>query len=93
LLLPLAFASKVYVVGRRKQKLEEAARLSSNIVPIVGDVTSKASLMKVAEQAKQQTGKVFKYTAQNLRRGMAIAFPVLFVVLCLSVNANQPQYM
>ena len=49
-------AAKVYIVGRRKEKLEEAAKLSSNIVPIVGDVTSKQSLMKIADRVKQETG-------------------------------------
>ena len=49
-------AAKVYIVGRRKEKLDEAAKLSSSIVPIVGDVTSKKDLCKVAEQIKQETG-------------------------------------
>jgi NAD(P)-dependent dehydrogenase (short-subunit alcohol dehydrogenase family) len=51
-------AAKVYIVGRRKQQLEEAAKHSPNIVPIIGDVTSKESLMKVAEQVKQETGRM-----------------------------------
>lgn len=54
-------AAKVYIVGRRKEKLEEAARTASqlgNIIPIIGDVCSKASLMKVAEQVKQEVGHV-----------------------------------
>ncbi|CZT21822.1 related to 3-oxoacyl-[acyl-carrier-protein] reductase [Ramularia collo-cygni] len=54
-------AAKVYIVGRRKEKLEEAARDASpygNVIPIVGDVTSKESLAKVAEQVKRETGFV-----------------------------------
>jgi short-subunit dehydrogenase involved in D-alanine esterification of teichoic acids len=51
-------AAKVYIVGRRKQKLDEAAQLSSNITGIVGDVTSKESLCQIAEQIKQETGYV-----------------------------------
>jgi NAD(P)-dependent dehydrogenase (short-subunit alcohol dehydrogenase family) len=52
-------AHKVYIIGRRKEKLEETAKLSpSNIVPIVGDVTSKESLISVAAQIKQETGYV-----------------------------------
>ncbi|KAK5169672.1 uncharacterized protein LTR77_005650 [Saxophila tyrrhenica] len=51
-------AAKVYVVGRRKEKLDETAKLSPNIVPLVGDVTSKESLCEVAEQIKQETGFV-----------------------------------
>lgn len=51
-------AAKVYIVGRRKEKLDEAAQISSNIVPIVGDVTSKESLLAIAEQVKKETGFV-----------------------------------
>ena len=54
-------AAKVYIVGRRKEKLEEAAREASphgNVIPIVGDVTSKDSLRQVAEQIKNETGYV-----------------------------------
>lgn len=63
LLMTKAFAlngaKKVYIVGRRKEKLEEAAKLSpSNIAPIVGDVTSKDSLVGIAEQIKQEVGYV-----------------------------------
>jgi NAD(P)-dependent dehydrogenase (short-subunit alcohol dehydrogenase family) len=63
LLMTKAFAlnraKKVYIVGRRKEKLEEAAKLSpSNIVPIVGDVTSKESLVSIAETIKKDVGYV-----------------------------------
>ncbi|KAF2161579.1 hypothetical protein M409DRAFT_58974 [Zasmidium cellare ATCC 36951] len=53
-------ASKVFIVGRRKEKLEEAAKVSphGNIIPIVGDVTSKESLIQVASQVKQEAGHV-----------------------------------
>jgi NAD(P)-dependent dehydrogenase (short-subunit alcohol dehydrogenase family) len=52
-------AHKVYIIGRRKDKLDETAKLSpSNIVPIVGDVTSKDSLTSIAEQIKQETGYI-----------------------------------
>lgn len=54
-------AAKVYIVGRRKEKLEEAAReagVNGNVIPIVGDVGSKESLSKVAEQVKNETGFV-----------------------------------
>jgi NAD(P)-dependent dehydrogenase (short-subunit alcohol dehydrogenase family) len=63
LLMTKAFAlngaKKVYIVGRRKDKLEEAAKLSpSNIVPLVGDVTSKESLVSIAETIKNDVGYV-----------------------------------
>lgn len=52
-------AHKVYIVGRRKERLDEAAKLSpSNIIPVVGDVTDKSSLLSIAEQIKQETGYV-----------------------------------
>lgn len=57
-----AFASngahKVYIVGRRKEKLEEAAsQFDANVVvPIVGDVTKKEDLVRMAEQVKSEVG-------------------------------------
>ena len=52
-------AHKVYIIGRRKDKLDEAAALSpTNIIPIVGDVTSKDSLTSIAAQIKQETGYI-----------------------------------
>lgn len=51
-------AAKVYIVGRRKKKLDETATLSPNIVSIVGDVTDKASMCRVADQIKKETGYV-----------------------------------
>jgi NAD(P)-dependent dehydrogenase (short-subunit alcohol dehydrogenase family) len=51
-------AAKVYIVGRRKEKLDEAAKTSTNIVPIVGDITSKESLCQIADQIKQETGYI-----------------------------------
>lgn len=49
-------AAKIYIIGRRKEKLDEAAKLSPNIIPLVGDVTSKESLSQLASQVKQETG-------------------------------------
>ena len=51
-------AAKVYITGRRKEKLDEAAKMSPNIIPIVGDVTSKESLCQVAAQIKHETGYI-----------------------------------
>lgn len=51
-------AAKVYITGRRKEKLDEAAKLSPNIIPLIGDVTSKESLMEVAAQVKKDTGYI-----------------------------------
>lgn len=54
-------ARKIYIVGRRKDKLDEAVKSTSvngNIIPIVGDVTSKASLSSIAEQVKNDVGYI-----------------------------------
>lgn len=51
-------ASKVYIIGRRREVLEEAARPYANVVPVVGDVTSKDSLKAIAEQVRQEVGYV-----------------------------------
>jgi NAD(P)-dependent dehydrogenase (short-subunit alcohol dehydrogenase family) len=52
-------AHKVYIIGRRKDKLDETAKLSpTNIIPIVGDVTSKDSLTSIAAQIKQEKGYI-----------------------------------
>ena len=52
-------AAKVYIVGRRKEKLDETAALKPDvIIPIVGDVTSKESLCQVADQVEKDAGYV-----------------------------------
>jgi NAD(P)-dependent dehydrogenase (short-subunit alcohol dehydrogenase family) len=58
--LALNGASKVYIVGRRKDKLEEAAKSVStnNIVPLVGDVTSKEALSKIVSTITSDVGYV-----------------------------------
>ena len=51
-------AAKVYIIGRRKEMLDAAAAQAQhgNIVPIVGDVSSKDSLKAVAAQIKADVG-------------------------------------
>lgn len=51
-------AKAVYIVGRREQTLQDAAKTAVNgtINPIVGDVTDKDSLQKVAEQVRNEQG-------------------------------------
>ncbi|KAH9831396.1 NAD-P-binding protein [Rhodofomes roseus] len=51
----------VYIVGRRKEPLEKAAKERSkygNIIPIQGDISSKESLKSVAEAIKQKHGYI-----------------------------------
>ncbi|KAF2239502.1 NAD(P)-binding protein [Viridothelium virens] len=53
-------AAKVYIIGRRKDVLESAASQGQhgNIIPIVGDVSSKESLQSVAARIKSEVGYV-----------------------------------
>lgn len=52
-------AHKVYVVGRRADKLQEAASIDPNvIIPITGDVTSKDDLKRIAAQVASEAGFV-----------------------------------
>jgi NAD(P)-dependent dehydrogenase (short-subunit alcohol dehydrogenase family) len=58
--LALNGANKIYIVGRRLDKLEEAAKQSptGNIIPLQGDVTSKESLEACAEHVRSDVGYV-----------------------------------
>ena len=53
-------AKAVYIVGRREETLQVAAKTAVNgtIKPIVGDVTDKASLTKIADQVRQEQGYI-----------------------------------
>lgn len=53
-------AKAVYIVGRREETLKQAASTAVNgtIIPIVGDVSDKNSLKKVAEQIRQVHGYI-----------------------------------
>lgn len=58
--LALNGASKVYIIGRRLEKLEAAAKESphNNIIPVQGDVTDKDSLQSIAERIRKETGYI-----------------------------------
>ncbi|KAH6673043.1 hypothetical protein B0J14DRAFT_592247 [Halenospora varia] len=49
-------AAKVYIIGRRLEKLQEVAALAMNnsIIPLQGDITSKESLQQIAEKIKSE---------------------------------------
>ena len=53
-------AAAVYIVGRRKEVLESAAKQAKHgkIIPLPGDVTSKDSLHSIANQVRQQHGHI-----------------------------------
>ena len=58
--LALNGAQKVYIIGRRKEVLEAAAKESphGNITPIIGDVTSKDSLKAAVDQIQAEMGYI-----------------------------------
>ncbi|KAF2216306.1 hypothetical protein CERZMDRAFT_81441 [Cercospora zeae-maydis SCOH1-5] len=53
-------AKAVYIVGRREETLKEAAKTAVNgtIKPIVGDVSDKQSLKKIAQQIQEEQGYI-----------------------------------
>ncbi|KAI4721334.1 NAD(P)-binding protein [Aureobasidium sp. EXF-10727] len=52
-------AKKIYIIGRRKDKLEEAASTNpSVIIPVVGDVTSKDTLKAIAARIDSEVGYI-----------------------------------
>ena len=52
-------AKKIYIIGRRAEKLDEAASLApSVIIPIQGDVTSKSDLSRISSQIQSQEGYI-----------------------------------
>lgn len=58
--LALNGAHKVYIVGRRKDVLEKAAQSVStnNIIPLVGDVTSKEAISSVVTTITSEVGYI-----------------------------------
>ncbi|KAL6721750.1 hypothetical protein ACLMJK_000855 [Lecanora helva] len=58
--LALNGAHKVYIVGRRREMLEATAKESphGNIIPMVGDVTSKDDLKSIASHVEKEVGYI-----------------------------------
>ncbi|KAL8685408.1 MAG: hypothetical protein Q9218_007780 [Villophora microphyllina] len=71
-------AHKVYIVGRRKEILDAAAKESphGNIVPLVGDVTSKESLQSIASQIEKKVGYVNVLIANSGIGGPQVSSPI-----------------
>jgi NAD(P)-dependent dehydrogenase (short-subunit alcohol dehydrogenase family) len=76
--LALNGAHKVYIIGRRKEVLEKAAQSVStnNIVPLVGDVTSKSDLEKVVSIIKSEIGYINVLVANSGTLGPQASHPV-----------------
>jgi NAD(P)-dependent dehydrogenase (short-subunit alcohol dehydrogenase family) len=54
-------AKRVYIIGRRKEKLEDAVRQIDRpdvVVPLVGDITDQNSLKSMADQVKREDGYI-----------------------------------
>ena len=53
-------AHKVYIIGRRKAVLEEAAGsvTTNNMIPLVGDVTSKEALSSIVATITSEVGYI-----------------------------------
>ncbi|KAL9530272.1 Short-chain dehydrogenase/reductase [Sphaerulina musiva] len=52
-------ASKVYIIGRRKEKLSAAvleAGSQGNVIPIIGDVTNPQNLQSISSQISSEAG-------------------------------------
>tara|TARA_R110002060_G_scaffold24260_1_gene32989 strand:- start:784 stop:1530 length:747 start_codon:yes stop_codon:yes gene_type:complete len=58
--LALNGAHKVYIIGRRKEVLDKAAHSvnTNNIIPLVGDVTSKETLSFLVSTIKAEVGYI-----------------------------------
>ena len=58
--LALNGAHKVYIIGRRKEVLEVATKESphGNIIPVVGDVTSKDFLQSTVSRIEKEVGYI-----------------------------------
>jgi NAD(P)-dependent dehydrogenase (short-subunit alcohol dehydrogenase family) len=58
--LALNGAHKVYIIGRRQDVLQKAAESvpTGNIIPLVGDVTSKESLSSVVQSIEKDVGYI-----------------------------------
>jgi NAD(P)-dependent dehydrogenase (short-subunit alcohol dehydrogenase family) len=76
--LALNGAHKVYIIGRRKEVLEAASKSVStnNIIPIVGDVTSKESLSSAVATITAETGYINVLIANSGILGPQAAVPI-----------------
>jgi len=51
-------AAKVYIVGRREDKLREAAQFHPSIIPLQGDITRQEDLLRLAKRVKEDAGYI-----------------------------------
>ncbi|KAI1144276.1 short chain dehydrogenase [Hypoxylon sp. FL0543] len=60
-----AGAKKVYILGRRREVLENAATSHSNIVPVQCDITDKASLQSAVDFVTKDIGYINLFIANS----------------------------
>jgi NAD(P)-dependent dehydrogenase (short-subunit alcohol dehydrogenase family) len=72
--LSSAGASKVYILGRRKDKLDAAAAQHENLVPLQCDITSKESLQAAVDFITQDAGYINLLVANSGIHGTAASF-------------------
>ncbi|KAK1090012.1 hypothetical protein LTR48_009146, partial [Friedmanniomyces endolithicus] len=55
-----ANGAKVYITGRRMEKLQEAAKLAEhgNIIPVQGSTTSHDDMQRIVDQVTKETGYI-----------------------------------
>lgn len=54
-------AKRVYIIGRRKEKLDEAVEQIGRegvVIPLVGDITDQESLKKMADAVREREGYI-----------------------------------
>ncbi|KAH7410833.1 hypothetical protein BKA64DRAFT_365165 [Cadophora sp. MPI-SDFR-AT-0126] len=76
--LALNGAHKVYIIGRRKEVLEKAAQSvnTNNIIPLVGDVTSKDTLSSLVSTIKAEVGYINVLVANSGILGPQKSIPI-----------------
>jgi NAD(P)-dependent dehydrogenase (short-subunit alcohol dehydrogenase family) len=76
--LALNGAHKVYIIGRRKEVLEKAAASVStnNIIPLVGDVTSKDAINSIVSTITSEVGYINLLVANSGMLGPQAAIPI-----------------
>lgn len=76
--LALNGAHKVYIIGRRKEVLEKAAQSvnTNNIIPLVGDVTSKETLSALVATIKSEVGYINVLVANSGILGPQKSIPI-----------------
>ncbi|KAJ4366235.1 hypothetical protein N0V83_007871 [Neocucurbitaria cava] len=63
--LSSAGASKVYILGRRKEKLSSAASQHANLIPVQCDITSKSSLQSAVDYITHDAGHINLFVANS----------------------------